>query len=99
MQSFLLLWGPWLLILVFFFLRPVWGWKWALAATVALVAAYFWVQEEWVLKRNERYQSIVRRVNEHFKVSNAASTPTLILSLRRVTDEAVLRGGIVKLHS
>ena len=87
------------LILVFFLLRPEWGWKWSLAATVALVAGYFWVQEEWVLKRNERYQSILRRVNEHFKASNASSTPTLILSLRRVTDEPTLRGGVVKLNA
>jgi hypothetical protein len=87
-----------LLCLLFFVVRPAWGWKVALGATLAVVLVYFWIQEKWILARNTRYQSILRRVNESFRKAQAESAPVLILMLQRVTDDTGLGGGVVRLH-
>lgn len=90
--------GGYLIALLFFVLCPMWGWKGALAATAGLLLAYFWVQEKWILARNERYQSIRHRMNDYHQQVQAQSAPTLILTLRRETAGSGVTGGVVRLH-
>jgi hypothetical protein len=83
------LWFPalWLLI----------GWKWALGIALVIWAVVGNVQERWIA-RNARYQAAIQRRNEVIRQAKRGEDPTLILTLRRVTERGKLRGGSVHLE-
>jgi hypothetical protein len=79
-------------------LRAAWGWKIALALTVALLVTYFWIQEQWLLPRNARYQNILARINAYAKDAESETAPVLILTLRLIDAASPLRGGAIEVE-
>jgi hypothetical protein len=72
------------------------NWKIALAITVATAVAWFCCQQQF-LKRNTRYQSINKRVQEIYRQAEANAPPTFIFELKRLQEGSNLKGGEVDL--
>ena len=79
-------------------LWPVIGWKWALGVMLVAVTAYMNVHER-LLQRNARYQAAKQRENELCSRAMQSENPTLVLTLRRVSERGELTGGAVCLES
>jgi hypothetical protein len=75
------------------------GWKWALLVTVVMFLAYFYVQEEVVIKRNSRYQRISEQVNHLFTKAKEKERPCFIFDLRRLSEALTLMGGSIRVDT
>lgn len=70
------------------------NWKVALAAAIGMTVLWFFCREQ-LLRRNARYQSIEKRVQEIYRQAKANSAPTFIFALTRLEDGSSLKGGEV----
>jgi hypothetical protein len=87
------------LVLLFPVLTFPLGWKWALLITLGVFFGYFYMQEELVVKRNDRYQGILEKVNRLFGKAKQKERPMFILDLRRIPEPLNLTGGSIRVDA
>ncbi len=88
-----------LTLLMFPALWPFIGWKLAAGITVLVVIAYFYINEKLFLRRNKRYQQILKTVNEAYAKAGAKGAPIFLFRLRRVDAVEGLKGGSIDLSA
>jgi hypothetical protein len=72
------------------------NWKIALAITVVTAVPWFYCRDQ-LLKRNARYQSIDKKIQEIYRQAQANAAPTFIFELKRLEEGSKLKGGAIDL--
>jgi hypothetical protein len=86
-----------LLLLLFPVLSFPLGWKWALLITVVVFFAWFYVQEQILVKRNARYQRIEKQANQLYGKAKEKEPPWFIFDLRLTSGPHNLKGGSIRI--
>jgi hypothetical protein len=83
-------------------LMPVLWWQvgmmWAFGSVLAVMLAWSHLHE-WLVKRDARYQDIVRRRVAYWQKAQANAPATLLLVLRRLEGVDSLAGGTIELQA
>jgi hypothetical protein len=88
-----------LTLLLFPALWPFIGWKLAAGITVLVVFGYFYINEKLFLRRNKRYQQILKTVNEAHAKAGSKGSPIFLFQLLRVDAVGDLKGGSIDLRA